>query len=213
MGLFSAVGRQLQHPRGLVGKVLFRWMASSTIAHGRWAGDLMEVAPGDEILEVGFGNGANIDLLATLAPKGHVTGVEVSETALEMASKKNAEAISDGRVRLHLVTLGAALPVDEATIDKACTVATMYVIEDPAAVFAEMYRVLKPGGLAAVTFPVRENFMRFKPAKADGFHFHELADLEAAFCDAGFTNTRTERNDEVRFGAHCMLGHKGVADT
>ena len=212
MGLFSAVGRQLQHPRGLVGKVLFRGMASSTIAHARWTADLMEVQPDDKILEVGFGNGANLELLATRASNGHVTGVEVSETALEMASKKNAEAISEGRVGLHLVAPGAALPVDEAVVDKACTVATMYVIEDPAAVFNEMYRVLKPGGLAAVTFPVRENFMRFKPAKAEGFYFHELADLEAAFRDAGFTDTRTERNDDVRFGAHCILGRKAATN-
>lgn len=213
MGLFSAVGKQLQHPRGLMGKVLFRGMATSTIVVARWTADLMELHPDDEILEVGFGNGANIELLASRAPSGHVTGVEVSETALEMASKKNAEAISEGRVKLHLVTPGAALPVDEATFDKACTVATMYVIEDPAAVFTEMYRVLKPGGLAAVAFPVRENLMRFKPAKADGFHFHELADLEAAFRDEGFTDSRTERNDHVRFGAHCILGHKAVTGT
>lgn len=213
MGLFSVVGKQLQHPRGLVGKVLFRWMASATVAHARWTADLMEVCRDDEIVEIGFGNGANIGLLATRASDGHVTGVEVSETAMEMASKNNAAAISDGRVELHLVTPGAALPIDDATFDKACTVATMYVIEDAAAVFTEMYRVLKPGGLAAVTFPVRENFMRFKPAKTEGFHFHELADLEAAFRDAGFAETRTERNDEVRFGAHSLLGRKPTANT
>jgi SAM-dependent methyltransferase len=212
MGLISAVGKQLQHPRGLVGKVLFKGMASSTIAHARWTADLMEVHPDDEILEVGFGNGANIELLATRVSDGHVTGVEVSETAVEMASKKNAGAIADGRVKLHLVTPGAALPVEDATVDKACTVATMYVIEDPAAVFTEIYRVLKLGGLAAVTFPVRESFMHFKPAKAEGFHFHELADLEAAFRNVGFTDTRTERNDAVRFGAHCMLGHKAATN-
>jgi SAM-dependent methyltransferase len=208
MGLFSTVGRQLQHPRGLVGKVLFRGMAASTIAHARWAAGLMEVQPGDDVVEIGFGNGANIELLASLASDGRVTGIEVSETAMQMASKKNAEAISDGRVGLHLVAIGATLPVDDGSVDKACTVATMYVIEDPAAVFAEMYRILKPGGLAAVTFPVRENFMRFKPAKANGFHFHELADLEAAFSAAGFADSRTERNNDVRFGAHCILGHK-----
>jgi ubiquinone/menaquinone biosynthesis C-methylase UbiE len=213
VGLFGAIGRQLQHPSGFVGKVLFRGMTKMTIAHGRWTADLMEVQPGDDILEAGFGNGANIELLATRASSGHITGVEVSQTALEMASKKNANAISDGRVRLHLVTTGAALPIEDATFDKACTVATMYVIEDPAAVFAEMYRVLKPGGLAAVTFPVRENFMRFKPAKAEGFYLHQLADLETAFRAAGFTDTRTERTDEVRFGAHCMLGNKAAAGT
>lgn len=208
MGLFDVIGKQLQHPTGNFGKVLFGGMTKSTIAHARWTADLMEVARDDDVLEVGFGNGANIELLASRAADGHVTGVEVSETAVEMASKRNAGAISEGRVQLHLVAPGEALPVDDGTFDKACTVATMYVIADPGVVFREMHRVLRPGGLAAVTFPVRETFMRFKPARADGFHFHELGDLETAFRDAGFTDIRTERNDAVRFGAHCMLGVK-----
>jgi len=206
MGLFGVIGKQLQHPEGRVGKVLFRGMTKTTIAHARWTAELMEVDRDDRILEVGFGNGANIQLLAGRASNGHIIGVEVSETAVQMAAKRNAAAISDGRVTLHLVAPGETLPVDDETCDKACTVATMYVIADPSAVFREMHRVLNPGGLAAVTFPVRENFMRFRPAKADGFHFHELAELEAAFRDAGFADTRTVRNDDVRFGAHCMLG-------
>ncbi len=68
------------------------------------------------------------------------------------------------------------------------------------------------GGLAAVTFPIRENFMRFKPTRTEGFYLHELADLEAAFRDAGFVETRTERNDAVRFGAYSMLGRKPDAN-
>lgn len=207
MGLFSAIGKQLQHPRGLFGKALFRWMTRTTIAHARWTADLMNVQPDDDVLEVGFGNGANIGLLARRASRGHVTGAEISETAIEMASKTNAQAISDGRVRLHQAA-GGALPFDDDTFDKACTVATAYVIADPGAVFREMHRVLKPGGLAAVTFPVREKFMRFKPTGTEGFHLHELADLEAAFRGAGFVKPRTERNDAVRFGSHCMLGRK-----
>lgn len=124
-----------------------------------------------------------------------------------MASNRNAKAISEGRVKLHHAP-GGALPFDDGTFDKACTVATAYVIADPSAVFREMHRVLKPGGLAAVTFPVREKFMRFKPTGTEGFYFHELADLETAFRDAGFIGARTERKDTVRFGAHCMLGRK-----
>jgi SAM-dependent methyltransferase len=124
-----------------------------------------------------------------------------------MASQKNAIAIAEERVKLHQA-LGGALPFDAGTFHKACTVATAYVIADPSAVFMEMCRVLKPGGLAAVTFPIRENFMRFKPAATAGFHLHELSDLEAAFRAAGFIETRTEQNDAMRFGAHCMLGRK-----
>jgi ubiquinone/menaquinone biosynthesis C-methylase UbiE len=211
MGLPRVVGKQLQHPRGVLGKALFGWMTPKTIEHARWTADLMGVQRDDKVLEVGFGNGANIELLAERASSGQVTGAEISTTAVEMASKRNARAIAEGRVILHQ-TAGGALPFDDGTFDKACTVATMYVIADPSAVFEEMHRVLKPGGLAAVTFPVRENFMRFKPARTDGFHLHELADLEAAFRAAGFVETRTERNDAVRFGAHCMLGRKPASN-
>lgn len=207
MGLISVIGKQLQHPRGMLGKVLFGWMTPKTIEHARWTADLMNVQRDDDVLEVGFGNGANIALLAERATKGHVRGAEISKTAIEMASKKNARAITEGRVSLHEAP-GGALPFADGTFDKACTVATMYVIADPSAVFKEMYRVLKLGGLAAVTFPIRENFMRFKPAQTDGFHLHELADLGTAFRDAGFVETRIERNDGVRFGAHCILGRK-----
>jgi ubiquinone/menaquinone biosynthesis C-methylase UbiE len=194
----------------MLGRALFGWMTTKTIAHAHWTANLMDVQPDDDVLEVGFGNGANIALLAERASNGQVAGAEISKTAVEMASRRNARAISEGRVTLHEAA-GGALPFDDDAFDKACTVATMYVIADPSAVFKEMHRVLRPGGLAAVTFPVREKFMRFRPARTDGFYLHELADLEAAFRDTGFIQTRTERNDEVRFGAHCILGHKGAS--
>lgn len=207
MKLFKAIGKQMQNPRGLFGKILFAWMTRMTIEHARWTLDLMGIQPNDNIIEIGFGNGANIKLLLQRAGRGSVTGVEISGTAIKMASKKNDKAISEGRVKLHQAA-GNALPFEAGVYDKACTVATAYVIEDPGAVFKEMYRVLKSNGRAAVTFPVRENFMQFKPVGTEGFYLHELADLEKAFRDAGFVNCRTEDNDRVRFGAHCMLGEK-----
>jgi ubiquinone/menaquinone biosynthesis C-methylase UbiE len=207
MKLLKVIGKQMQYPKGFLGKVLFAWMTPKTIAHARWTADLLEIQPDDKIIEIGFGNGANIKLLLQKAVRGSVTGAEISKTAIEMASKKNAKAISDGRVKLHLAQ-GNALPSENNVFDKACSVATAYVIEDPGAVFKEMFRVLKPKGRAAVTFPIRENFMRFKPVATEGFYLHKLVDLEAAFRNAGFVNCRTERNDRVKFGAHCMLGEK-----
>ncbi|MCM4152903.1 class I SAM-dependent methyltransferase [Arenibacter sp. N53] len=207
MNLLKAIGKQMQYPRGIFGKILFAWMTRKTIAHARWTVDLMDIQTDDDIIEIGFGNGANIKLLLQRAVSGSVTGVEISDTAIEMASKKNAKSISEGRVKLHKAA-GNALPFEDGVFDKACTVATAYVIEDPGAVFREMFRVLKPYGAVAVTFPVRENFIRFKPVATEGFYLHKLSDLEKAFRDAGFVNCRTEDNNQVKFGAHCMLGMK-----
>ena len=132
MGLISVIGKQLQHPKGMLGKALFGWMTPKTIEHARWTADLMNVQRDDDVLEVGFGNGANIALLAERATNGHVRGAEISKTAIEMASKKNARAITEGRVSLHEAP-GGALPFDDGTFDEACSVATMYVIADPSA--------------------------------------------------------------------------------
>ena len=207
MNIVKAFGRQLQYPKGFFGKLIFAWMTPKTIAHAQWTADLMAIEPEDKIIEIGFGNGANINLLLERASKGSVTGVEISKTAMEMAAKNNAKAISEGRVKLHLAP-GDKVPCESNVFDKACSVATAYVIEDPGAVFKEMFRVLKPKGRAAVTFPIRENFMRFKPVSTEGFYLHTLTDLEAAFRSAGFINCRTERNEQVKFGADCMLGEK-----
>ncbi|TBW29960.1 class I SAM-dependent methyltransferase [Gramella sp. KN1008] len=211
MNLLKAIGKQIKYPRGLLGKLVLLVMTRSTIKAGRWTLNLMDIQPDDDIIEIGFGNGANIQLLSQQAPGGSVTGIEVSDTAMEMASRKNAKSISEGKVKLHK-TSGNALPFKDGSFDKACTVATAYVFEDPGEVFKEMHRVLKPAGRAAVTFPFRENFMKFKPVEAERFHLHKLADLEKAFRDAGFVNCRTENNDRVKFGAHCMLGEKPASN-
>lgn len=207
MGLISMIGKQAQHPNGLLGKLLFRVMTRMTLAHSRWTIEQMDVQQSDQVLDIGFGNGASVELLARSASQGHVTGAEVSRTAIDMAAKRNAKTIADGLVTL-VEAKGRGLPFDDGAFDKVCTINTVYVIEEPGAVFEEMFRVLKPGGLAAVTFPVRENFMKFRPTKTEGFHLHELADLESAFRNAGFTETRTARNDAMKFGGHCITGRK-----
>lgn len=75
MKLLKAIGKQMQHPRGVLGKILFAWMTRKTIAHARWTVDLMDIQPNDDIIEIGFGNGANIKLLLQRAIRGSVTGV------------------------------------------------------------------------------------------------------------------------------------------
>ena len=205
MGLFELIGRQAQHPEGLLGRIAVRVMGKATAGHVRWTAGLLGPRDDDHVLDVGFGAGASVALLASRVPRGQVTGVEPSRAAIEVAARRNAAAIAAGSVRL-VQAAGGALPFSDASFDKACSVDTVYVIEDPGGLFRELRRVLRPGGLAAVGFPERERFLRLQLTRARGFYPHRLADLEAAFRDAGFANVRVERNERLHTGGVCLLG-------
>lgn len=61
---------------------------------------LLDVRPTERVLEVGFGPGVAIAALAARATRGDVYGVDHSEVMVAQASRRNAAAIRDARVRL-----------------------------------------------------------------------------------------------------------------
>ncbi len=162
MGVASSVGKQFQHPRGWFGRVVARVMTRRTATSVTWTIDLIASEPGDALLEVGFGGGAGIKQLAARAGEGHVVGVDVFEAMIAAVSRRHAAAIVDGHIELVRAP-GGALPFDEGRFDKACTINTVYVIQSPADVFTEMFRVLEPGGRAVVGFPDHEVPARARP--------------------------------------------------
>src|SRR5579875_3191486 len=93
-GLFA----QFARPSGPLGRVA-GWMMARTDADDRWIVDLLDVQPDDRVLEIGFGPGVAIALLAARATAGIVVGVDPSDVMAQQAARRNRAAVRAGRVR------------------------------------------------------------------------------------------------------------------
>jgi ubiquinone/menaquinone biosynthesis C-methylase UbiE len=128
-------------------------MADASEKPARQAGlKALELRPGQNVLEIGFGTGNEIiDLADLVGPSGLVAGIDISAGMLDVTRKKLV--VHAVKTPLDL-RLGDArqLPWPDDTFDAVYTSFTLelFPAADIAAVLAEAKRVLKPGGKVGV---------------------------------------------------------------
>lgn len=113
---------------------------------------LLEVQPGESVLEIGYGTGHSLVQLAkSVGESGRVTGIDISSGMRDVAQKRVSESGVESRVEL-LVGEVPPLPM----LDKSFDVVTMsftlelFPLDSIPEVLAECRRVLKPGGRLGV---------------------------------------------------------------
>jgi SAM-dependent methyltransferase len=193
-GAWKALGRQLRHPSGFPGRVIGHGMAMANRRPNRIAIGALDIAPGDVVLELGFGPGKAIAQLASAVGSGHVLGIDQSAIMLAQASRRNRQAIERSRVELRHGHFDA-LPWPTASVDKVLAVNTAYFFRPDAVEVQEARRVLRPGGLMAIYVTDKSVMSRWRFSGPDthrAFDSDELAALlrTGRFDDDDVTVTR-----------------------
>jgi ubiquinone/menaquinone biosynthesis C-methylase UbiE len=135
----------------------------------------LSVAPGDDILERGMGNGSFMPAILSLAPQVHYTGCYYPPGMVWQALACNQAAVELGQARF-LAGEAGSLPFPEGQSDKVLTVNTIYFWEQPEAVLAGLYRVLKPAG-TLLTGLRPKAIMQHYPFVSYGFRLYDADEI------------------------------------
>jgi arsenite methyltransferase len=148
--LTRALDAAFGHPRGVAGRLGGSIMARGNREQERDAIAAAALSSGECALVIGHGPGLGVLLAAeAVSPGGYVIGVDPSDVMRTMAAERSAGAVQTGDIELRT---GTAEHTGCATgsVDAAISVNNV-MLWNRATGFAELRRVLRPGGRLVVS--------------------------------------------------------------
>lgn len=198
----AGLARQLGHPSGLRGRVVGAMLNRRNRTAVVKAVAALELTGGETALDIGFGGGLGLRLLLRKAAAVH--GVEISATMLDRA---RAAFRADDRLVLSPGSM-TSLPLGDGSVDAIVTTNTVYFVDDLDVAFAEVTRVLAPGGRFVLGVGDPELMGRARMLTDNGFRIRPIAELEAALTGAGLAVLRHERFAHSGLGFHLLVCRK-----
>lgn len=137
-GLYNAVAPRILRP-------LYRRVADDMTT----LPDLVPMTEITAVLEIGSGPGELALEIARRLPGGELIGIDLADAMIDSAIERARTERLDERVRFVLAD-AAALPFPDGSFDVAVSTLSLHHWAEPATVFAEIARVLRPGGVALI---------------------------------------------------------------
>ena len=143
----------------------------------RWAVDLMDVQPDDNVLEIGCGPGAGAELICERLQTGKLFAIDRSESGVDRTKRRCAQHVESGRLTVRQIDLATLrVPVKRLTKVFAFNV-NLFWVRDCADEVALLHERVLPGGAVHL-------FYEAKHARAGAQHRQQ--GLAVALGQAGF---------------------------
>ena len=195
MSLFTKFVSQTRKPEGFLGKMMVNGMNGGHAKIADWGlAHLQSIAP-SKIVEIGCGGGRNAGELLEKYPGAEVTAIDYSEVSVEKATAYNAEAIKGGRCKVQKGDV-SNLTLPEENYDLATAFETIYFWPGLEKCFAQVAKVLKPGGvfmIVNVSDGTDETSLKFEKI-IDGMKCHTVEDIKQALKNAGFSKVKADHH-------------------
>ncbi|MGW6734989.1 arsenite methyltransferase [Streptomyces sp. NPDC055013] len=171
-----------------------------------------ELREGDRVLDLGSGGGID-DLLSArrVGPNGKVYGLDMTDEMLQLALANAAKAGTTNVEFLKGTIESIPLPAD--TIDVVISNCVINLSVDKPAVFAETFRVLRPGGRLGVSDVVADDTLAPEQRAERGDYVGciagalSFAEYRQGLEAAGFTDVEVTPTHPVADGMHSAIVH------
>ena len=198
MGLLKSFFSQTRKPEGVLGKLMVGGMNGSGHAKlANWGmAHLSGITPSN-IAELGCGGGRNAAELLKRYPEAALTALDYSATSVETTRKTNRIEIAAGRCSVVQASV-ESLPFTAGSFDLATAFETVYFWPGLEKCFAEVSRVLKPGGIFLICNESDGNDEGGKKFEKiiDGMKCYTAGELSSALKAAGFSEVKSDRHPE-----------------
>jgi trans-aconitate methyltransferase len=130
-------------------------MRTQTIpARIRWAVDVMDVRPSDQVLEIGCGPGAGVEAICARLDTGKLFAIDRSESGVDRTKRRNQKYVDAGRLTVRQIDL-ATLRVPVKRLDKVFAFnVNLFWVRDCADEIALLHDRLVPGGTVFLFYEV-----------------------------------------------------------
>jgi SAM-dependent methyltransferase len=169
----------------------------------------LALTPDDHLLEVGCGGGALLE--QALASGCSAAAVDHSAEMVALAREHNRDAVAAGRLTVQEAAADR-LPFPSETFTAAVMTGVLGFLPDPVAAFAEIRRVLRPGGrfVTLGSDPELRGTPGAPEPMASRLRFYEDDELAALGRDAGFDEVHVIRRDLGRFAREAGVPEEHV---
>lgn len=194
----SFFNRLLQHtrfPNGFWGRFMLRGMNRGHAPLHRWGLSFLPWQPAWQVLDIGCGGGSVLARILDRCPQGTAFGVDLSPESVAFARRRNRRELG---LRCF-VEQGSAehLPFGSERFDAVTAFETVYFWPDLPRAFAEVARVLRPGGYFLVVCeagdPDDSRWTEWTRRIGD-MTIHSAETLARHLSDAGFGDISVHRH-------------------
>ena len=193
MGLYRKFVNQTRKPEGTLGKMMVNGMNSGHAKMADWGmSHLPEISP-MQIAELGCGGGRNAGELSKRFPQARVTAVDYSEVSVEKAKDYNRVLINTGKMIVQQGDV-SNLNLPSESFDLATAFETIYFWPGLEKCFAQVYKILKPGGTFMIVNEsdgTDDASLKYEQI-IDGMKCYTVEQISSALKSAGFSEVTSD---------------------